>query len=145
VPIIVTGTGTKVHGPGWWMTEYQSGPPARLTASTLDCYLQIVVGLSLVFNTPLTRADAADILFLQQNHGSAQELFDRQLLVAWLTFADGAIGLGDAVDSNGDGTPDTTFGAILFAAETVRLNPAATRADLLEQRNRLGQALHGES
>jgi hypothetical protein len=144
-PIIVTGNGTKVHGPGWWMTEYRNGPPDRFSASTLDCYLQIVVELSLVFNAPLTRAAAFDILFPQQNHGSALELFDRQLLVAWLTFADGAIGLGDPIDTNGDGAADTTFAAVLLAAETVRLNPAATRADLLEERHRLARALHGES
>ena len=145
VPIVVTGNGTKVHGPGWWMTEYRNGPPDRFSASTLDCYLQIAVGLSLVFNTPLTRADAADILFLKQNHGSALELFDRELLVAWLTFADGAIGLGDPVDTNGDGVPDTTFGAVLLAAETVRLSPAATRAEILHQRNLLARFLHGGS
>jgi Fungalysin metallopeptidase (M36)/PKD domain len=142
-PIIVTGNATKVHGPGWWMTEYRDGPPDRYSANTLQCYLQIVVQLSLVFNTPLTRADAADILFPQQNHGSALELFDRQLLIAWLSFADGAIGLGDPVDTNGDGAIDTTFGAVLLAAETVRLSPTSTRHQILEQRNVLGRVLGG--
>ena len=122
------------------MTEYRDGPPDRYSANTLQCYLQIAVQLSLVFNTPLTRADAADILFLQQNHGSALELFDRELLVAWLSFADGAIGLGDPVDTNGDGVADTTFGAVLLAAETVRLNPGSTRHQTprTEERSRTG-------
>ena len=116
-------------------------PRTRYSANTLQCYLQIVVQLSLVFNTPLARADAADILFPQQNHGSALELFDRQLLIAWLSFADGAIGLGDPVDTNGDGVIDTTFGAVLLAAETVRLSPTSTRHQILEQRNVLGRVL----
>ena len=117
--------------------------PDRYSANTLQCYLQIVVQLSLVFNTPLTRADAADILFPQQNHGSALELFDRQLLIAWLSFADRAIGLGDPVDTNGDGVIDTAFGAVLLAAETVRLSPTSTRHQILEQRNLLGRVLGG--
>ena len=142
-PIIVTGNATEVHGQGWWMTEYRGGPPDRYSAGTVQCYLEIVVQLSLVFNTPLTRAEAAELLFPQQNHGSALELFDRQLLVAWLSFADGAIGLDDPVDANGDGVTETTFGAVLLAAETIRLNPASTRHQILEQRNLLGRIMAG--
>ena len=143
VPIVVTGNGTKVHGPGWWMTEYRAGPPDRYSTQTLECYLQIVVQLSLVFNTPLTREDAADLLFPKQNHGSAAELFDRELLIVWLSFADGLIGLGDPVDTNNDGVADTTIGAVLLAAETVRLNPASTPADLQDQRHVLQRLVAG--
>ena len=71
---------------------------------------------------------------MKTNKGTARQLLDRQLLAAWLNFANGAIGLGDPVDTNGDAVNDSTFGAAMLAAETVRINPTATRAQLIEQK-----------
>jgi hypothetical protein len=133
--VVVVGNGTVMRGSGWWMAQYRPGPPDTFTANTLACYLEIVVQLSMVFNTPLTRADAVDILFVAGNHGSAEQLFDEQLLAAWLNFANGVIGFADPVDTDGDGVNDTTFGAALLAAETIRLNPASTRAQILQQKD----------
>jgi hypothetical protein len=133
--VIVVGNATRMRGSGWWMAQYRPGPPDDFSAKTLACYLDIVVQLSMVFDTPLSRADAVDILFVKQNTGTAQQLFDEQLLAAWLNFANGAIGFADPVDTNGDGVNDTTFGAALLAAETVRENPSSTREQLLEQKN----------
>jgi hypothetical protein len=39
------------------------------------------------------------------------------------------------VDTNGDGVNDSTFGAAVLAAETVRTNPSSTRAQLLAQKD----------
>ncbi|MDQ3954320.1 MAG: hypothetical protein M3285_02060 [Actinomycetota bacterium] len=68
-------------------------------------------------------------------------MLDRFLITSWLNFGNGSFELGDQVDTDGDGTPDTTFGAALATAETVRLDPLATRAqpeaqkDILERIN----------
>ena len=58
------------------------------------------------------------------------ELFDEQLLAAWLNFATGAIEWNRLVDTNRDRTPDTPFLTAMEAAESLRLNPASTRAQL---------------
>ena len=133
--VVVVGNATGMRGSGWWLAQYRPGPPDSFSPATLACYLDIVVQLSIVFNTPLTRAGAVDILFVNGNDGSAQQLFDEQLLAAWLNFANGAIAFSDLVDTNGDGATDTSFGAALLAAETVRMNPASTRQQLLEQKD----------
>ena len=39
------------------------------------------------------------------------------------------------VDTDGNGTLDSTFGAVMFAAETVRINPASTSAQIKAQKN----------
>ncbi len=58
---------------------------------------------------------------------------DRELLAAWLNFANGSVDWGDPVDTNGDGVPDTAFSAAMAAAETVRLDSSATDDQLRAQ------------
>ena len=74
------------------------------------------------------------MLNVSQNGGTMTELFDRQLLAAWLNFANGAIGYNQLVDSNGDGTPDTAFSVVVSVAEAVRTNPASTQAQIEAQK-----------
>jgi len=133
--VVIVGNATRLRGSGWWLAQYRPQRPNAFSPQTLECYLDIVVFMSTVFDTPLDRPDAVDILHVNQNNGTAEELFDEQLLAAWLNFANGAIGLGDLVDTNGDGVDDSTFGAALLTAENIRNNPASTRAQLLAQKN----------
>lgn len=55
--------------------------------------------------------DARLVLF--KNTGTSAELFDRELLVAWLNVANGALPLTTPLDVNGDGQPDRTVAAII--------------------------------
>ena len=66
---------------------------------------------------------------------NALRTFDRQLLVAWLNHANGGIGLDELVDTDGDGIVDTPFANTVATAEAVRLDPTATRAAVLEQKD----------
>ena len=61
---------------------------------------------------------------------SMETIFDRQLLAAWLNFANGAINLDTLVDTDGDLVPDTTFSDIVSTAESARLNPATSSEEL---------------
>lgn len=133
--VVIVGNSDRMRGSGWWMNQYRPKPPNHLSPQTLDCYLEIVVFLSTVFDAPLDRAAAVDILFVRRNRGSAEELLDKQLLAAWLNFANGAIGLADLVDTDGDGSHDSTFAAALLQAEGVRNDPTSTRAQLLAQKD----------
>jgi len=67
----------------------------------------------------------------------ATDIFDVQLLAAWMNFADGRVALTDLVDTNFDGVPDTVFADLMSEAEAVRLNPASTPAQILAQAKRL--------
>ena len=46
----------------------------------------------------------------------------------------GAFAYTELMDTNFNGTPDTQFGVAMKNAETVRLNPAATTAQIDAQR-----------
>ncbi|RPJ85308.1 MAG: hypothetical protein EHM13_01490 [Acidobacteria bacterium] len=139
--VIVVGNATEMRGSGYWMVEYRAGRPNRFSAQTLGCYLDIAVAFSTVFENPLNRDDATAILFVDRNGGSAEELFDEQLLAAWLNFANGAVGLADPVDTDGDGASDRTFGEALLAAENVRKDPLAARDQLLAHKEILERIL----
>ncbi len=65
----------------------------------------------------------------------ADVIFDQQALGAWLNFANGSVSLGTPVDSDGNGTLDSTFGAVMLQAEQVRINPASTEAQIKAQKD----------
>ena len=65
----------------------------------------------------------------------AHVIFDQMALGAWLNFANGSVKLATPVDTDGDLTADSTFGAAMLAAETVRVNPASTSAQIKAQKD----------
>ena len=111
--------------------QYRAKSSNDFTPAELDCYLEIVRFMSLVFDAgyPANRAEAAKILNAPAK-APAATIFDQQALGAWLNFANGSVKLDTAVDSDGNGTLDSTFGAVMFTAELVRINPASTEAQI---------------
>ena len=79
---------------------------------------------------------------MNQNAGTAIQQLDRELLAAWLNFANGAFDLNELVDTDGNGTDDTRSATVMANAEAVRLNPASTEAQMHAQRNIL-QRING--
>jgi hypothetical protein len=139
VAVIMTGNSGIPQNAGYWQTQYRPRPTAFSEAQR-QCYLAIVGFMSKVFNEVTdasTVANAFNVLFVGGNGGSATQQLDRQLLTAWLNFANGGIEFGQLVDTNGDGTPDTAFSTVLANAESVRLNPASTADQLRTQKNLL--------
>jgi subtilisin family serine protease len=136
--VVIVGTDPQTRSAGFWSQQYRGGGPNRLSAETLQCYLDIAGHMSAVFHevrNASTRPAALAVLQPGGNGGSAIEIFDRQLLAAWVNFANGSIGYAEAVDTDGDGTADTPFHAAVAAAEGVRLNPAATAAQVEAQKD----------
>jgi len=131
VAVVVTGIDDKhQRGSGYWKNQYRGQGGQNIGDATLGCYLQIVNFMSAVF--PDTRAlanaeDAADIL--QGGGPDEHDKLDEQLLATWLDFANGGLAYADIVG------PITT-------AERVRMNPAATKKDLQDQRQILQQVDH---
>ncbi len=76
-----------------------------------------------------------DVLFVGGSGGSAAQQLDRQLLTAWLNFANGAFDYAELVDTNGDKIVDTPFSLVMANAEAVRLNPSSTDSQLRAQRD----------
>jgi hypothetical protein len=144
VAVIITGNATVRQNAGYWLTQYRPRPTA-FTEKQRKCFLQIAGFMSLVFdevNDASTVAKAFDILYVGGNNGSAKQQLDRQLLTAWLNFANGAFNLGTLVDTNKDKIPDTAFATVISNAEAVRLNSSSTAAQLRAQRDVL-EAING--
>jgi hypothetical protein len=130
---------TQASGParleGFWQHQL-SGDGSVLEPAVINCYLAIVARVSSIFSevrSVSTPAEAFAVANLPQNAGSEREQLDREILVAWLNFASGAIGYAKLVDSDRDGVNDTPFFQVMQNAEAVRLNPLATAKALKDK------------
>lgn len=143
--VLIAGNADETRPAGWWQS-HTNGKGSEFPEAELLCYLEITRFASAVFDeaVPLsTRADAHDVLHPPGPAPQHIRMFDRELLAAWLNFANGAVEFAELlVDTDGDGTPDTTFGDAVATAEAVRLNPASTPAEVEEQRALIHQINH---
>ena len=134
--VIIGGNASDQRGAGYWQTQYRPRPTAFTEARRL-CYLAITSFMSTVFSEvrPLnTVAQAFDVMNVSNNGGSETQKLDRELLAAWLNFANGAFDLTELVDTDGNGSPDTAFATVMANAEAVRIGPS-TDAQKIAQRN----------
>ncbi len=146
VNVIIAGNADEIEASGYWLHQYRRNGKTDFTTAELNCYLAITGYMSTVFNEARSAAtipQAVSVLFVNQNTGTMEQLFEEQLLAAWLNFANGAVGLDELVDTNGDGVVDTAFDDAVATAEAVRLNPNHTRAQLEAQKNILQRIIQG--
>ncbi len=133
VPVVVTGTADKVRSEGYWQHQLSRVGHTDFTLSEILCLLNIVSHMSTVFNEERdasTTQAAYDVMHLKQNYGSMAEQLDRELLAAWLNFANGARPYLGLIDTDGDDVGDATFADLITTAEAVRLNPGSTDEEL---------------
>lgn len=131
VDVVILAAAHRWETNGSWKNSYDG--KSSISAADLACYLRIVGHTSEVFGVgdPVALASSADArLILFKNTGTSAELFDRELLVAWLNVANGALPLTTPLDFDGDGQPDRTVAETIADAEHVRLNPASTNAQI---------------
>ena len=136
--VIITGNADKARSEGYWQHQYSRKGKTDFDDETLECYLAIVNYMSTVFSETRDASSiqkAYDVLFLKQNQGSAREQLDRELLTVWLNFANGAIDYTELLDTDRDGSGDTSFADVMAAAEAVRLDPNASDEQLREWTN----------
>jgi len=138
VAVIITGNADERRGAGYWHHQYKGNGQTDFDQAELECYLEITGFMSTVFDESVdasTIQNAKTILFGGTAGSNMAKKLDRALLTAWLNFANGSIGLGTLVDTDGDGVPDTAFAAVLANAEAIRLNPGSTDAQLEAQKD----------
>ncbi len=136
--VVVVGNSDQVRSAGYWYQQYQGGSARKSDAVTLGCYLRLVGFVSSVFDEVRSAAtlQAARNTLAGDNAATlAKFRLDRQLLAAWLNFVSGSVGLQELIDTNGDRVGDTPFIDVMQAAEALRLNPAASTADLLRYKD----------
>ncbi len=144
--VVVTGSSHERRGAGFWKQQYRAGHgwPRRFSDATLQCYLEVAGRMSRVIHEvrdASTFPAAFAVLDSSHNHGDVRRQLDRQLLAAWLNFANGAIDLDDRVDTDDDDwhhhPPRPTFAEVMATAEAVRLDPSASRQALERQKETL--------
>ncbi|NIR42666.1 MAG: hypothetical protein GWN99_02140 [Gemmatimonadetes bacterium] len=143
VPVVITsgGLGNAARSEGYWQHQLRGNGRTDFDEESLLCYLAVVGHMSSVFSEvrdASTIQAAHEVIFLQMNNGSAIKQLDRELLVAWLNFVNGAVDYTEAVDTDKDQVPDTPFADAMAAAESVRLDPFATA----EQIRRMTDTVH---
>jgi len=135
--VVITGNADLMRSPGYWQHQMETGGFDGLDAATLQCYLDIAGFMSQVFDEvrdASTPANALIVLDSEKAATSMRKALDRQILAAWLNFANGAIDLDDGVSTDKDKALETTFAKAMAAAEAVRLDPNASRYALEEQK-----------
>lgn len=133
VDVVIAGNNTQIRGAGYWTSEYRMTKNPDFSNATLECYMAIVNQLSIVFSDHRILAtidDAVDILWTK-GKSSADDLFDRHLLTAWLNFANGAVALDEMIDTTGDNIADTNYLDFMVDAEALRTNPTRTDSEIL--------------
>ena len=133
IKVLISGNEDEGQPSGYWAHQYRQKGTIDFDDATLACYLEIVAFVSKVYNETRdasTFARAQQILFAQDKPVNKRDQLDRDLLTAWLNFANGAVKWDEQVDTNRNGTPDTAFYQAMQAAEAVRNNPNATAAQL---------------
>jgi len=147
VKVLVTGSADAGRQSGYWAHQYRLKGKGDYDAKTLTCYLQIAGFASRVFHElrdASTFDKASKLLFSSGNSVSKRDQLARDLLTAWLNFANGAVGYAEMVDTDGNGTKDTQFHTAVETAEAVALNASATAAQIDGQRviiNRINDSI----
>jgi hypothetical protein len=143
-PIVVQGRATRTLGYSSWRRQFRDVEHADFSEQRLACFLKIATYMSRVFDEArdASTADAAYAVLTLPSHPSARDQFDRQLLAVWLNFANGSIAYDELVDTDGRHGVDTPFAEVIAAAETVRLDPLATDAQIKAQKKILDRIKH---
>jgi hypothetical protein len=144
--VVITGNATRAMSAEDWYQQFngRADRKRQLSPATLACYLKIVDYMSGVLGQVTPAQTSADALRLlrqgDDNESNLARHLDRDLLVAWLNFANGVYDWNTMVDTDGDHrADDIAFSVLMYGAERVRLNPLATRRmlhnqiDLLEE------------
>jgi subtilisin family serine protease len=133
--VLIVGNADERRSAGYWYQQFRR--LKDFSASELDCYLEMVNFASGVFSEETSLTTFAQAQTVLKGGGPVMEdIFDRQLLAAWLNFANGAVAWDALIDTNGDSAGDTAFSDVISGAEAVRLGPH-TRAELEEQKDLL--------
>jgi hypothetical protein len=129
--VVIVGNAGQARSADYWRTQYAE--QGAFDHRTLGLYLRVPGYMSQVFDEARSAAtveNAYAILAVNDSTASARDRLDRQLLAAWLNFANGAIGYDQLVDTDDDGQADTSFGEVMAQAEAARLDPAATDTEI---------------
>jgi hypothetical protein len=137
VKVLITGNEDDGRPSGYWAHQYRQRGRIDFDDATLECYLEIAGFVSKVFNETrdVSTFDKAQLLlFSQGTTVSKRDQLARDLLTAWLNFANGAVEWNEQVDTDRNGIPDTPFHQAMQTAEAVHNDPNATPAQLDAQR-----------
>ncbi len=119
--VVVVTTG-DIRGLGYWMHQFSYNGRRHVDRETLEAYLALIIGQSSIFDElyPLSMQNATDYLWLGK--ASMEQRAVQHCLVCWLNWANGALELGDKVDTDLDGEPDMTFQEAMEMVEDLIAN-----------------------
>ena len=141
--VVIVGDADSMRGAGEWQTDVSKiiteKGKAKQDATSYECLLSIASHMSAIYDEKLalsTIPDSFEHLKMEDGDGLAAE-FDREILTAWLNFANGAIKLDDQIDTDGDGIEDKTFSEVMELAESISNDPGSSIESIEEQKDLL--------
>ena len=141
--VIVVGTADTTEGSGWWKHQYSGSGSPHIDAALAAGYLEIVNAVSSVFSEHVVAATAEDVHAILSPTGGDHRAHARaELMIAWLQFASGAVPWNATVPLGGQDSMACLD--LMFQAETVILNAAATSAELLDITQLLSRVRHAQ-
>jgi hypothetical protein len=136
IPVIVIDNGGVPQGRMFWLKQFSGAGSSQIDSNELQAYLSITNFASKYFSEireVKSLEEARDIL--APNYSSLRNTVEAYLLVAWLNFAQGAIGWDEQMDTNRDCAADISFYKALHDVEEVLINMSASPMDLLQAKN----------
>jgi len=140
-PVVIVGDVDDIRPAGDWQTDAGkiiSGKGKTVfTEMQFQCLLNIASHMSAIYDEERSISSIEDSFEVMNDADSTNlgEQFDRQILVAWLNFANGAITLDEQFDTDKDKVLDKTFAEIMQEAEDARLDPSSTTETTDDQKN----------
>ncbi|MEN8239720.1 MAG: PKD domain-containing protein, partial [Actinomycetota bacterium] len=135
VSVLIVGNADLIRTAGYWHQQYNQGNAQKIDDVTLECYLEIVDFVSDVFDEEVDTSTIQKARTVLKKTNPMESALNRQLLAAWLNFANGSVGLDELVDTDFDSIADTVFYDAMMTAETARLDVGATKAELEVQKD----------
>jgi hypothetical protein len=140
--VVVTGTADDAESSGWWKHQYSGSGSPHVDADTAQAYLDIVNAVSSVFSEQTDAATpAAAHSVLSPTEGEVRARVTADLLLAWLQFASGGVAYDAEIPLH---SGDVVYLELMFEAEELILNPAATDAELHDLEHDLARVLHAD-
>ncbi len=113
---------SEMRSMGFWKHQFSEKGHKHLTREALMAYLALIPDESGIFEEifQLSYGNATSYLWIGK--ASMLNRSVQQCLACWLNWANGAVGMGDMVDTNWDGQPDMTFSDAMALVEDLIAN-----------------------
>lgn len=132
---LITGAEECARSHGGWKHNTSSGGKPQVDAATMQAYLDIADFVSEVFSEHVDASTIEKANAVLSANGTPRARANAEALAAWLNFASGSVGWTELIDTDGDGSGDVAFNALMAQVEATLTDASASKAELVEAKD----------